>query len=88
MVVLAASACGCSTSDEKREPVVRTVIVERETPPEAKKTCAAPVTLPDRRLSEPETQSYWGADRTALRVCEARRAAAVSPAVTTTGAGE
>ncbi|MDQ0454701.1 hypothetical protein [Rhizobium paknamense] len=40
--------------------------------------CAAPVSLPDRRLSEPESATYWGQDRTALRTCEARRAAAVS----------
>lgn len=52
--------------------------VEREVPAEAKKPCAAPVTLPDRDLSEREAQSFWGSDRTALRVCETRRAAAVA----------
>jgi hypothetical protein len=58
--------------------VVKTVYVEREVPSVAKQKCADPVVLPDRDLSDKETASKWAADRTALRVCEARRAAAVS----------
>ncbi|WP_337267075.1 hypothetical protein [Oryzifoliimicrobium ureilyticus] len=54
---------------------MKTVFVEREVPAEAKKPCAEPVTIPDRRLSESEAGSLWGADRTALRICETRRAA-------------
>jgi hypothetical protein len=57
--------------------VVKTVYVEREVPAAAKVKCADPVLLPDRDLTDKETASKWGADRTALRVCEARRAAAV-----------
>lgn len=76
-MALAAIAAGCSTSD-KPVPTVRTVIAEREVPAEAKKPCAAPVRIPDRDLAERETVTLWGADRTALRICEARRSAAVS----------
>lgn len=57
--------------------MVKTVYVEREVPAAAKQRCADPVVLPDRNLTDKETASKWGADRTALRVCEARRAAAV-----------
>ncbi|PZU15672.1 MAG: hypothetical protein DI589_27700 [Shinella sp.] len=70
-------ASACSTKDDA-PPVIRTVTVEREIPAEAKKRCADPVTLPDRRLSETETTDLWGRDRTALRVCETRRAAGAS----------
>lgn len=69
-------ASACSTSDDA--PVVRTVVVEREIPAEAAKPCPAPVALPDRDLTETEGATYWGRDRTALRVCESRRAAAVA----------
>ncbi|MBB4955351.1 hypothetical protein H4S14_003387 [Agrobacterium vitis] len=62
----------------KEPPVVKTVYVERDIPAAAKTRCDAPVTLPDRDLTDKETASRWGADRTALRICEARRAAAVS----------
>ena len=74
LAALAASASACSTND--KPPVVKTVFVEREVPPVAKVPCAPPVALPDRKLSEPEATSYWGTDRTSLRTCEARRAAA------------
>lgn len=74
LVALAMIVSACSTNDNPA-PVVRTVVIEREIPAEAQKPCDDPVVLPDRRLSDPETQSYWGRDRTALRVCEARRAA-------------
>jgi len=74
-VALAAIASACSTSD--RETIVVPQFVERETPAEAKIPCPAPVTLPERDLSEKEASDFWGADRTALRVCEARRSAAV-----------
>lgn len=76
-VALAASACACSTKDDPA-PVIRTVTIERQIPAEARKPCADPVILPDRRLSETETTNLWGRDRTALRVCETRRVAGVS----------
>ncbi|WP_170973485.1 hypothetical protein [Rhizobium sp. FKY42] len=59
---------------------MRTVIVTPEIPAEAKIRCPAPVTLPDRDLTDQETGSLWGRDRTALRVCETRRSAAVGAA--------
>lgn len=74
LVALAMIVSACSTID-KPAPAVRTVVIERDIPAEAKKPCDDPVILPDRRLSDPETQTYWGKDRTALRICEARRAA-------------
>ncbi|BCH63227.1 hypothetical protein RvVAT039_04430 [Agrobacterium vitis] len=77
LVALAAIASACSISAET-PPVVKTVYVEREVPKASKVPCDPPVPLPDRRLNEPETTSYWGKDRTALRACEARRAAGVS----------
>lgn len=75
IVALAAIASACSTSDREEIPVPQ--FVERETPNEAKQTCPPPIALPDRDLSEKEVSDFWGVDRTALRVCEARRAAAV-----------
>lgn len=57
--------------------MVRTVIVSPDLPSEAKIRCADPVTLPDRNLSDAEATSLWGRDRTSLRICETRRAAAV-----------
>lgn len=59
---------------------MRTEFVTSAVPAEAKKPCAAPVPLPDRDLTDGETQTFWGADRTALRVCESRRAAAITGA--------
>lgn len=46
-------------------------------PPEAAQRCADPVMLPDRRLSEEESTNLWNRDRTSLKACETRRAAAV-----------
>lgn len=75
-VALAALVVSCSTKDEAA-PVVIMRPIEREVPPEAKKVCAAPVKLPPRDLSEREVTDFWGRDRTSLRICETRRAAAV-----------
>ncbi|KPF98821.1 hypothetical protein IP86_10875 [Rhodopseudomonas sp. AAP120] len=46
-------------------------------PATAEQKCDDPVDLPDRDLTERETASAWGRDRSALRTCEGRRAAAV-----------
>ena len=75
VAALAAIASACSTND--KPAVLKTVYAEREIPPAAKVPCADPVVLPDRKLSETEAANYWGTDRTNLRTCEARRAAAV-----------
>ncbi|WP_244656280.1 hypothetical protein [Rhizobium sp. CFBP 13717] len=46
-------------------------------PPSSRIPC--PVTpLPDRALSAQEVTTNWGADRAAILVCDARRAAAVA----------
>lgn len=38
-------------------------------PPSLLASCAAPVVLPDRDLSEREIELLWGRDRSALREC-------------------
>lgn len=76
-MALVAIASSCS-HDEQPAPVIRTVAVKPTVPAEAKKPCAAPVSLPDRDLGEKETTNYWGRDRAALVECEARRGAAVA----------
>lgn len=58
-------------------PVVRTQIVKPPIPAEAQRRCDEPVTLPGRRLTQREVTSLWGRDRSSLRTCEQRRAAAV-----------
>lgn len=52
------------------------MFVTREVPKAGSTPCPDPVTLPDRRLSEKEINTYWGGDRTALRACEEKRKAA------------
>lgn len=81
MAMLAASAAlasACSTADP--QPRVLTRIVYPEIPAAARAPCAPPSSLPDRDLSEAEATGLWGSDRANLRVCEARRAAAVAAA--------
>lgn len=72
--LLALAVSGCASS---LPPVVRTEIVRRALPDEARKPCDAPVTPPGRTLSQAEVATFWGHDRAALRTCEQRRAAAV-----------
>lgn len=68
-------ASGCSTKPV--EPTVMLQMTKPTVPATASKKCAAPVTLPDRDLTEAETTSLWGRDRASLETCEERRAAAV-----------
>ncbi len=75
-VALAAIVSACSTNN-RDVPIVRTVVVTPEIPAEAKIRCDNPILLPDRDLTAPETATLWGRDRSALRICETRRAAAV-----------
>lgn len=80
MVMLAASAViasACSHTDDKPAPPVVVKYVGPEVPPSSRIPC--PVTpLPDRALSAQEVTTNWGADRAAILVCDARRAAAVA----------
>lgn len=72
-------ASGCSTgSDRDKTPVIRNVVIKNALPPEAEKPCPVPTILPDRALGEGETVSAWSRDRSNLRICEQRRAAAVA----------
>lgn len=60
-LLLCLSAClltGCAGS----KPSV-------EAPPSATLPCAAPVTLPDRALSDRDVEILWGRDRRALLDC-------------------
>ena len=78
-IVLAsgAIASGCSTAPDE-PPTVRTEFVRPTVPAIARRACDEPVTLPDRDLTEAESTRMWGRDRSALRQCEPRRAAAVA----------
>lgn len=58
-------------------------MVQPEVPPFAKTPCPAPAGGPDRDLTAQEVTTLWGRDRAALRVCEARRKAAVEALVVT-----
>lgn len=75
---LTASGCASSANSPPAAPVVRTQIIRAALPAEARQPCAAPQALPDRALTARETTSKWSLDRTALRVCETRRKAAVA----------
>lgn len=51
----------------------RSVEVERPAPaPSLTLPCAAPVSLPDRGLTQGEVEVFWGRDRSALRSCGGR----------------
>lgn len=72
----AALVSGCSTKSGN-EPAVMLQMTRTTVPPSAAQPCDPPVPLSDRDLTERETASAWGRDRSALRTCEGRRAAAV-----------
>jgi len=59
------------------EIVVRTVIARPKLPGFSVRPCDPPVRLPDSDLPAEKIVPLWGADRAALKSCEARRAAAV-----------
>lgn len=79
VAALAATVSACSTADQVK-PVIRTQIIERQTPEAGRKPCRAPVSLPDRDLTQAEATAFWGQDRVSLRECEQRRAAAAGGA--------
>lgn len=57
---LALTACGGSTGVSVTLPLP---------PPSLVAACAMPVALPERALTQAETEIYWGRDRGALRAC-------------------
>ena len=72
-------AHGCSiTNSSVASPILRTDFAKATLPAESRKTCDAPVALPDRALTAKELTPMWGKDRSALAICEQRRAAAVA----------
>jgi hypothetical protein len=70
--LLALAACSPPSRD-----VVRTQILRPVVPPSARQACTPPAPLPQRSLTAREIVPLWGRDRTSLRECEERRAAAV-----------
>lgn len=78
-IVLASGviASGCSTAPAE-PPTVKTEFLRPAVPAIARQRCAEPVPLPDRDLTEAESTSLWGRDRSSLRQCESRRAAAIA----------
>lgn len=52
--------------------------VRPELPAVARQRCPEPAVLPDRDMTASEVTNSWGRDRANLRICEARRAAAVA----------
>lgn len=74
MLALTVAGCGSSALND----VVRTELVRPTLAPAAREPCAAPVSPPDRDLTQREIGDWWGRDRSALRECERRRAAAVN----------
>ena len=54
---------------------MRSVIVKPAVNAYLKQPCAAPVTIPERTLADHELTPLWARDRSALRQCEAKRAA-------------
>ena len=85
LAALAAIASACSTADAPR---VRSEIVEPALPASSRAPGAAPVSLPDRDMTQGEVASAWGRDRASLRACEAKRAGAVKAVDAIEGAAE
>lgn len=71
-----AIASACSTKPV--EPTVKLELVRPELPAIARQRCADPVRLPDRDITESEVTAAMGRDGANLKICEARRAAAVA----------
>lgn len=79
MIAGAAASIALMSACSRTEPApaVRTAFIRPPVSPIAAKPCARPVTLPDRDLGQVEATKLWGADRTALIICEERRRAAL-----------
>ena len=72
-----AIASGCSTAPPE-PPTVKTEFVRPAVPAIARLACVGPAALPDRDATESEATSDGLAYRSALRICDIRRAAAVA----------
>ncbi len=69
-----ASACSTAAPD----PTVKVEFIRAAVPESSRQRCDDPVVLPDRDITQAETTSLWGRDRSALRACEPRRAGAIA----------
>lgn len=79
LTVAALTVSGCASSPaEPPALVVRTVTIPPALPEAVRTPCDPPVSLPDAALTARQTASLWGRDRTALKTCEARRAAIIT----------
>lgn len=76
IVALAATASACSLTEAKA-PIEYRVAARPSVPPASRVPCV-PGDLPDRDLNQREVAKGWGADRTEIISCDARRAAAVA----------
>lgn len=74
LAALTVIVSGCSHAD----PTIRTELLRPTLPASARTRCDPPSPQPDRDLSAREVSSGWNQDRTALKKCETRRAAAVN----------
>lgn len=61
VLLIALTACGGSIKPDKIEL--------EELPPSVKQPCAYGVLLPERELTQTESEEYWRADRRSLKVC-------------------
>jgi hypothetical protein len=78
LVALTLIVSACSTRSDK--PTVKVEFIRPDIPAEARIACPKPVQTEIRKLTAAETFRYWDKDRTALKVCEQRRRAAVEAA--------
>ena len=46
-------------------------------PPGLSEPCGEPVKLPERAITQAETETWWGSDRIALRRCSAKHRAVI-----------
>ncbi len=76
IVALAATASACSLTEAKA-PIEYRAAARPTVPPSSRVPCA-PSDVPDRDLDQREVTKGWGADRTEIISCDARRAAAVA----------
>ena len=77
LAALAVIASACSPADPKPAPPIIVRTVKATVPPASRVPCVVG-DLPDRDMPEREVTTRWGADRTEILSCDARRAAAVA----------
>lgn len=82
MFALAFAVMGCNASTRSDGPEIVAEVSKlnadlvREKPaPENRRPCALPVAIPNRDLSEGETERLWYEDRIALVICGRRKLA-------------